>query len=35
MRLRSLVRLIQARTLNVPIVAYILRRCYQYVTEVV
>jgi hypothetical protein len=35
MRLRSLVRLIQASTLNVPIVAYILRRCYRYVTEAV
>jgi hypothetical protein len=28
-------RLIQASTLNVPIVAYILLRCYRYVTEVV
>ena len=35
MRLRSLVRLIQASTLNVPIVANILRRCYRYVTEAV
>jgi hypothetical protein len=29
------VRLIQASTLNVPIVAYILRCCYRYVTEAV
>ena len=35
MRLRSLRRLIQARSWHVPIVAYILRRCYRYVTEVV
>jgi len=32
-RLRFLMRLIQARTLNVPAVAYILRRCCRYVTE--
>src|SRR5215210_684369 len=33
MRLQSLMRLIRAHSRHVPPVAYILRRCYRYVTQ--